>query len=476
MLARVITAGHRRGADRACRSALLVLVAAVLLGLAPSAAAEPAGVVDGAGLPPELAALYFPATGHNLTGGFLRYWWERGQVALFGHPISEEQSEDGRTVQYFERARFEYYPEHRGTPHEVQLGLLGREVTRGRDEPAFRPVGPVAESAERAYAAATGHTVAFAFKRFWEAAGGLRAFGYPISEEFQEEGRTVQYFERARFEYRPEAAGTPDEVQLGRLGRQVARARGLTDVAASPRAGATVWDDRLPLEMAARRRAAQQQAALNAVPEAVAPFQAVVTVPQTELRRAPTVIAARVDFAYARHIVHVVGVAAGEPIAGDARWYQLAAGDVYLPAAHVAPFTPPPPPRTWPGRWIDVNLTDFYATGYEGDRPLYSALITAGRQDRTPLGAFFIQRRVDPETMDSATVGLPRGHPEYYYLPEVRFTQYFTAAGHALHGNYWVHPSRFGQFSSNGCLGLLNPDAAWFWEFATVGTPVFIHF
>ena len=68
-------------------------------------------------MPPDLAALYFPATGHNLTGGFLRAWWERGQVALFGYPISEELTEDGRTVQYFERARLEYHPDQQGTPY-----------------------------------------------------------------------------------------------------------------------------------------------------------------------------------------------------------------------------------------------------------------------------------------------------------------------------------------------------------------------
>jgi hypothetical protein len=31
-------------------------------------------------------------------------------------------------VQYFERNRFEHFPELAGTPFEVQLGLLGREL------------------------------------------------------------------------------------------------------------------------------------------------------------------------------------------------------------------------------------------------------------------------------------------------------------------------------------------------------------
>jgi hypothetical protein len=40
-------------------------------------------------------------------------------------PIGEAQIEDGRLVQYFERARFELHPEFAGTSYEVQLGQLG---------------------------------------------------------------------------------------------------------------------------------------------------------------------------------------------------------------------------------------------------------------------------------------------------------------------------------------------------------------
>jgi hypothetical protein len=35
-------------------------------------------------------------------------------------------------TQHFERARFEHHPENAGTPYEVLLGLLGRELTGNR--------------------------------------------------------------------------------------------------------------------------------------------------------------------------------------------------------------------------------------------------------------------------------------------------------------------------------------------------------
>jgi hypothetical protein len=58
---------------------------------------------------------YIPETGHIIQYGFKEIWETRGDVRIFGYPISEEilePFEDGqwRTVQYFERARFEYWP------------------------------------------------------------------------------------------------------------------------------------------------------------------------------------------------------------------------------------------------------------------------------------------------------------------------------------------------------------------------------
>ncbi len=74
---------------------------------------------------------YFEATGHNVCGRFRDYWQGHGGLMIFGYPITEEiQIElDGqtRTVQYFERARFEHHPEN-DQPYDVQLGLLGYEV------------------------------------------------------------------------------------------------------------------------------------------------------------------------------------------------------------------------------------------------------------------------------------------------------------------------------------------------------------
>jgi hypothetical protein len=180
--------------------------------------------------------LYFKETGHNLSNVFRSYWDNNGGLALFGYPISEELNENGLTVQYFERARFEYHPENSGTGSVVQLGLLGIEATAGRKqagEPPFQPISPVPDTPTQVYYKETGHSVKDGFKARWEALGGVARFGYPISEEFPEvnplDGQVyvVQYFERIRFEFHPEKANSPEAYQLGLLGLQSLKAKAL---------------------------------------------------------------------------------------------------------------------------------------------------------------------------------------------------------------------------------------------------------
>src|SRR5664279_1884068 len=73
----------------------------------------------------------FPETGQTVSGRFLTYWNNHGGLAQQGYPISGELQEvsdtDGNTytVQYFQRAVFEYHPEFAGTDSEVLLSLLG---------------------------------------------------------------------------------------------------------------------------------------------------------------------------------------------------------------------------------------------------------------------------------------------------------------------------------------------------------------
>ncbi len=78
--------------------------------------------------------VYFIQTGHNACQGFLAYWQRFGGVDVFGYPLTEEftfvDPATGRptTMQYFERARFEWHPGSAPQRYDVQLGLLGSEI------------------------------------------------------------------------------------------------------------------------------------------------------------------------------------------------------------------------------------------------------------------------------------------------------------------------------------------------------------
>jgi hypothetical protein len=175
---------------------------------------------------------FFPETGQTVSGRFLAYWEQNGGLAINGYPLTGEFDqvlEDGKTykVQYFERVRMEYHPEN-AAPNDVLLGQFGRRIHGGADPPAEQIVGAF-------YFPQTGHNLSditadrrtvVNFGRYWENNGGLRQFGYPITEiieERLEDGNVylVQYFERARFEYHPQHKGTPYEVQLGQFGRRI---------------------------------------------------------------------------------------------------------------------------------------------------------------------------------------------------------------------------------------------------------------
>jgi hypothetical protein len=69
--------------------------------------------------------------------------------------------------------------------------------------PGARAAPPAARARYR-YVEATGHNLGPRVAAFYDQGGGLPIFGLPITEEFEEDGLRVQYFERARFELRPD--------------------------------------------------------------------------------------------------------------------------------------------------------------------------------------------------------------------------------------------------------------------------------
>jgi len=190
-------------------------------------AATPRRVVRAASLPPGGDTVKCLQTGKTMRGVFYAYWKSHGGVAQQGYPISSEMQEtspvDGKpyTVQYFERAVFEYHPDKR-PPYQVLPALLGAQRYRARypngahgQQPNFAQDSVLFEQ--------TGHRLGGVFLRYWQQHGGVMQHGYPVSDELMEtsplNGKPylVQYFERAVFEYHPEN-DLPNQVLLSQLG------------------------------------------------------------------------------------------------------------------------------------------------------------------------------------------------------------------------------------------------------------------
>jgi peptidoglycan/xylan/chitin deacetylase (PgdA/CDA1 family) len=96
-------------------------------------------------------------------------------------------------------------------------GIIDRLHQRGYH---FETIAQMAGTGER-YFPETGHTVAGNFLQYWNQFGGLELFGYPISDAFEWNGMTVQYFERVRMEHQPGMWPERYDILLGRLGSEL---------------------------------------------------------------------------------------------------------------------------------------------------------------------------------------------------------------------------------------------------------------
>jgi lipoprotein-anchoring transpeptidase ErfK/SrfK len=76
------------------------------------------------------------------------------------------------------------------------------------------------------------------------------------------------------------------------------------------------------------------------------------------------------------------------------------------------------------------------------------------------------------DTTPQAQVSERHGAIEGYYLKNVLWTQYFTSDGASIHYNYWS--SNWGYAGSHGCLGVAYNEARFAWNWADVGTPVYV--
>jgi hypothetical protein len=171
----------------------------------------------------------FTQTGFTVSQPLLGFWRAYGGVPIFGYPISDVLTERSASsadieVQYFERARLEVHREAVGTSDYVRTGTIGLEAPRPGTPLSQLPDGLLGD---QVVLGAANIPVPEKFFNFWANSGGKLIFGEPVTRVLSETvggvPLAVQYFQNARLEYHPEAAGTPGEITLGLLGAEIYR-------------------------------------------------------------------------------------------------------------------------------------------------------------------------------------------------------------------------------------------------------------
>ena len=115
-------------------------------------------------------------------------------------------------------------------------------------------------------------------------------------------------------------------------------------------------------------------------------------------------------------------------------------------------------------RWIDVDLTNQMVYAYEGDTVVNSFVVSTGTWlTPTVTGKHKIYVKVRVQDM--------RGPG--YHLKDVPYVMFFSG-DYGLHGTYWHN--NFGTPMSRGCVNLTIDDAAWLFNWASVGTVVNVHY
>ncbi|MBX3183932.1 MAG: L,D-transpeptidase [Polyangiaceae bacterium] len=108
--------------------------------------------------------------------------------------------------------------------------------------------------------------------------------------------------------------------------------------------------------------------------------------------------------------------------------------------------------RRAPGeRWVHVRVNRGTLTLYEGDRPVFTTLMSPGKDGATPYGRYWVESKSQVSTMTTEM-----GEPRKFWIADVPWTQYFKRP-YAMHASYWHED--FGETKSGGCVNLSPIDA-----------------
>ena len=379
------------------------------------------------------------------------------------------------------------------------MGVVASMADSGHDgesawspSSALHPAPAYAQSGDWLFFDVTGHLLdnTYGFLSYWREHNGNELLGAPVTEVVEENGLTVQYFQRGRLEYHDDG-----QVRAGRIGSDYAAALWRTFDPAplqQPNQGGYYFEETQHMLNEPFLSFWHEKGGVEAFGYPISePLWDYVG---HEMLQVQYFERGRLE----RHTV-AEGVPDKIAISNLGRDLALLRGHdiraikkpeiqaLYLPTATPIPTatplptaTPVPEPTAKPAqpqpipvsgaKLIEVNLSHQWLYAYQGGTMVFDAPVSTGKDGfNTPVGHFSVYSKIRVQTM-SGTIG-----GEYYYVPNVPHVMYIYG-GVAIHGTYWHNQFGTGVRMSHGCINLPLASAEWLYGWAPIGTPVHVHY
>jgi lipoprotein-anchoring transpeptidase ErfK/SrfK len=137
-----------------------------------------------------------------------------------------------------------------------------------------------------------------------------------------------------------------------------------------------------------------------------------------------------------------------------------------------------------PGRkWVEVSISQQTLWAYQGETLITSTRVSTGlAPNETETGLFHVRLKYPKQDMTGfqnstgevvSFEDAPSGASLSYDVEDVPNVMYFNMDAESLHGTYWHN--NFGTPMSHGCVNLPLDFAAYLYDWAPLGTMVWVH-
>lgn len=123
------------------------------------------------------------------------------------------------------------------------------------------------------------------------------------------------------------------------------------------------------------------------------------------------------------------------------------------------------------GHWIEANLSTFQVILHDGDNVVWSTDQTSQGKpgNGTITGLYTVWRKVQEQCMPNP--------PSTQPLCGIHWVTYWERSGYAFHEAWWLdyNKGNVRSYISHGCINMFTADAKRVYDFASIGTPVWVH-